>query len=122
MSQALPGSGQEAEAAPSADGWSDAPPSVDGAGDEPSLIRLGSDPAPDDLHAALLERGAGARVDASAVERLRTPVVQILLAAMRQATDAGRPMAVVSPSFAFSLTFEAFGLGGDHEPFTVEYS
>jgi anti-anti-sigma regulatory factor len=86
-------------------------------------VMLAADPDARELKEALvaaLAAGAPA-VDASPVERLSPAAFQVLLAAMRDASAAGARLTVRNPSFAFSLTFEAFGLGGDDEPFTVEY-
>ena len=121
-------------------GWDDSPPAVEetgegdggwdaveeaggstGAGD--GLIRLGAKPDAAALRDALLaldDLGA-ARIDASEVERLPGPAFQILLIAMRDALFAGGKIRIVNPSFAFGLCFEAFGLGGDLEPFQAEY-
>ncbi len=110
-------------------GWDAADGVDDLAGDEgpehadEGLIRLGAKPDATTLRDALmaLEHLGTARVDASEVERLPGPAFQILLIAMRDALFAGGKMRVVNPSFAFGLCFEAFGLGGDLEPFQAEY-
>ncbi|MGL4975222.1 MAG: STAS domain-containing protein, partial [Bosea sp. (in: a-proteobacteria)] len=62
------------------------------------------------------------RMDASGVERLSASAMQVLMAAMQDALRQGERWRVLSPSFAFTLSFEAYGLGGSNEPFTVEYS
>jgi anti-anti-sigma regulatory factor len=61
-------------------------------------------------------------VDASRVERLSGAAMQVLLAGSAEAARQGRRLRVLNPSFAFTLVFEAFGLGGDNEPFVVEFS
>jgi STAS domain len=88
------------------------------------LLCLSADPDPRDLKDALIAAtGTGhMRIDASAVERLSGPAMQVLLAAMQDALGDGRKLDVLSPSFAFTLSFEAYGLGGSNEPFTVEYT
>lgn len=93
------------------------------AAEAPSL-RLGAVPVARGLHEALLRRTAEDPVvlDASEVERLSGPVLQVILAAIIEASGRGAQVVVRDPSFAFTLTFEAYGLGGDNEPFTVEYS
>jgi anti-anti-sigma regulatory factor len=107
-------------------GWSDdisaAAAAPDAGGDE----RLRLEPTPDAraLRDALLAAGSApsVRIDASQVERLPGPAMQTLLALARDAAAEGGRITVLDPSFAFSLAFEAFGLGGDNEPFNVEYS
>lgn len=66
------------------------------------------------LHAALIEAakgGAGLRLDASQVEILQLPCIQVLLAGLRN--DAG--LRIHTPSAAFVAAFEELGL-------TVDYS
>jgi anti-anti-sigma regulatory factor len=122
------------------EGWDEGPPAMEDSGEaddgwnaadeadgtdvaEEGLIRLGAKPDAAALRDALLalEDLGAARVDASEVERLPGPAFQILLIAMRDALFAGGKIRVVNPSFAFGLCFEAFGLGGDLEPFQAEY-
>jgi hypothetical protein len=100
-------------------GWDDAP----AAPPQPDASALILAPCPDAaaLRIALMAQPAP-RLDASAVEKLPGPALQVLLAAMRDARAAGDSVVILNPSFAFSLTFEAFGFGADNEPFTVEYS
>lgn len=72
----------------------------------PSVLDLSAAEA---LHGVLLqaiERGGALRIDASEVETLTTPCVQIILAAMR--TDDR--ISVVNPSAAFLAAFEDLGL------------
>ncbi len=121
-------------------GWDDAAPPLDDSGGEDGgwgaddsddgseavddgLIRLGAKPDAATLRDALLALTdlGEARVDASEVERLSGPAFQVLLIAMRDALFAGSKIRIVNPSFAFGLCFEAFGLGGDLEPFQAEY-
>ncbi len=124
-------------------GWDDAaPPLEDSSGDDggwgdgdgaaaadgaeeadDGMIRLGAKPDAATLRDALLALAdlGEARVDASEVERLSGPAFQVLLIAMRDALFAGGKIRIVNPSFAFGLCFEAFGLGGDLEPFQAEY-
>ncbi len=113
-------------------GWEDSPPDEGGAAEDTwsaeaaaddGMIRLGAKPdaaALRDAFLAIADLGS-ARVDASEVERLPGPAFQVLLIAMRDALFAGGKIRVVNPSFAFGLCFEAFGLGGDLEPFQAEY-
>ncbi len=114
--------------------WSDshAAPATEAGGDEwgasddggeDGTIKLGQSPNAQNLRDALLALPdlGQARVDASEIERLPGPVFQVLLIAMRDALCAGGRIRVVNPSFAFGLCFEAFGLGGDLEPFEAEY-
>jgi hypothetical protein len=63
----------------------------------------------------------GLVVDASAVERLPMPVIQVLLAGAGELRAAGRGLRVRNPSFTFGLAFEALGFTGEREIFTVEY-
>jgi anti-anti-sigma regulatory factor len=88
-----------------------------------STVCLPADPDAHDLKELLLvTAGSGyPRIDASLVARLSGPAMQVLLVAMQDALRAGQKRRVLSPSFAFTLSFEAYGLGGTHEPFTVEY-
>jgi anti-anti-sigma regulatory factor len=99
---------------------SDRPSPVSGDGP----IRLDTCPDARALRAALLAAQplADARLDASQVARLPLPAIQVLLAAVHEAGAAGGRLTVLDPSFAFTLAFEALGLGGDDEPFNVEYS
>ncbi len=128
-------SGWDDEAQAASGGWEDAPPATEDAGegegdgawnaaeDDDGMIRLGAKPDAATLRDALLalpDLGA-ARVDASEVERLSGPAFQVLLIAMRDALFGGGKIRIVNPSFAFGLCFEAFGLGGDLEPFQAEY-
>ncbi len=115
------------------DVWGDPPPPVPaddsayapavGQAADPGSVVLDANPDARALREALLgalDTGAPV-VEAGGVERLTPAAFQVLLAAMRDAAAAGARLVVRNPSFAFSLTFEAFGLGGDNEPFTVEY-
>jgi anti-anti-sigma regulatory factor len=88
------------------------------------VVHLGDNPVARDVRDALLalQHVETATVDASKVERLAAPVLQVLLAAFKEAASHGSKIAVRNPSFAFTLAFEAFGLGGDNEPFIVEYN
>lgn len=103
-------------------GWAGGPEPADGAG--AAAIRLGPRPKAGEVRQALLDLPAlaAARIDASEVEKLSAPMLQVLLAAFRDAAREGAPVVVASPSFAFSLAFETYGFGGEREPFTVEYS
>jgi len=87
-------------------------------------VKLGAQPQARDIRDAMLALPtlAGARIDASEVEKLSAPTIQVLLCAFRDAARDGAPIAVLSPSFVFSLALETYGFGGDREPFTVEYS
>jgi hypothetical protein len=119
-----------APAAISGDGWetSPAPLTAGGPADVDSngsaAVTLTEDPDAAALLAALraLPEGSTPRIDGSAVARLSMPALQVLLAAMREAGEAGARLAIRDPSFALSLAFEAFGFCGPDEPFTVEYS
>jgi hypothetical protein len=119
--------GAQASLADSAAAW-DEPPvlsggTADDAGFGAAPIALAASPDPTALREALLAAGpAGARLEAGAVARLSGAALQVLLAAMAEARAAGADVAVINPSFAFLLTFEAYGFGADNEPFTVEYS
>lgn len=90
---------------------------------DPSAVTLEANPSPRALREALLAVPDGEllRLDASAVERLTAPAMQVLLAALVPGAAEGRRASVLNPSFAFTLAFEAYGLGGDNEPFTVEF-
>lgn len=116
--------GWGADAAPSngidQQGWGEPGAAESDGGD---AIRLGARPDAAVLKQALLNlpQLAGARIDASEVERLPGAAFQVLLVAMRDALLAGGKIRIINPSFAFGLCFEAFGLGGDLEPFHAEY-
>jgi hypothetical protein len=90
---------------------------------EPPAVALEANPSPRALHDALLAfpDGEPLRLDASAVERLSAPAMQVLIAALVPSAAGDQRAAVLNPSFAFTLAFEAYGLGGDNEPFTVEF-
>lgn len=104
-------------------GW-DAEPALETPSDGIPALKLGAKPQARDIREAMLALPtlAGARIDASEVEKLAAPTIQVLLCAFKDAARAGSPMAVISPSFVFSLAFETYGFAGDHEPFTVEYN
>jgi anti-anti-sigma regulatory factor len=103
-------------------------PAEDGGWDDPAdaaggALRLGRAPDARELRDALLALppDASPAIDASEVERISCAAFQVLLATLRAAAARGGKLRVLNPSFAFTLAFEAFGLGGDDEPFTVEY-
>jgi anti-anti-sigma regulatory factor len=102
----------------SADDW-------DGAVEGPPVLSLPARPSAEELRRALLpllsQDGGALAIDAAEVERLPMPVVQVLLAAIRELKAAGRVLTVRNPSFAFGLAFEALGYAGEREIFTVEY-
>lgn len=68
-------------------------------------------PLADGLRAAL-GAGSGLTIDASAVERLSTPAVQVLLAAARSCEQADRPFRIRRPTDAFAAALTDLGLAG----------
>jgi anti-anti-sigma regulatory factor len=120
-------SGWDDEPASDFGAWAAAPLGIDPQPDlvdAPGAIRLDANTDARALRDALLALPAGdpVRIDASQVERLSGSVLQLLLVAVKHAEAADSRLTIVDPSFAFSLAFEAFGLGGTDEPFNVEYS
>lgn len=65
-----------------------------------------------ELRGHLLERlGAGAVImDASAVDRVSTPCIQVLLAAGRSAAESGTPFRIAGPSEAFAAALADLGV------------
>lgn len=64
------------------------------------------------LHAMQEAAGSGAKVvvDASVVDRLSTPCVQVLLSGLQQMEEAGTPFVIKSPTDAFVSAFDDLGL------------
>ncbi|MFN4312373.1 MAG: STAS domain-containing protein [Ferrovibrio sp.] len=58
----------------------------------------------------IMASGGKVVIDASAVERLSTPCVQILLSAVQHMEQHGIPFIVKSPSDAFVSAFDDLGL------------
>jgi chemotaxis protein CheX len=58
----------------------------------------------------ILAQGGRVVIDASVVERLSTPCVQILLSAAKHMEEHGIPFVVKSPSDAFVSAFDDLGL------------
>jgi hypothetical protein len=106
--------------------WNALPPVAEAAPADasPDGVALGAYPDARAVRDALLALPghAAPRIDAQRVERLPPAVLQVVLAAARDADAAGSRLTVVNPSFAFSLAFEAYGFGGSNEPFFVEYA
>lgn len=62
--------------------------------------------------ALLSARSHPLTIDASAVERIDTPCIQILLAAAKQWSEEGVELSVTAQSEAFSENLATLGLGG----------
>jgi anti-anti-sigma regulatory factor len=59
-----------------------------------------------------LASGSGITIDGSAVQRISSPCLQVLVAGMTAFTKAGGPpMTIVKPSAAFLETVSVLGLG-----------
>lgn len=58
----------------------------------------------------LLDGSGSIEVDASEVERITTPCIQVILAMEKSAASAGRKFRVIAPSEAFSDAFKTLGL------------
>jgi anti-anti-sigma regulatory factor len=58
----------------------------------------------------LLDGNGSIEIDASEVERITTPCIQIIIAMEKSTASAGRKFKVVNPSAAFSDAFATLGL------------